>query len=96
MLTREPDGCPDPGRIREAIDAALKCGKIVICYRYLDPDNADRPRDCEPGGNSVRPIDESADCGMIPDLTLQLEPGTEFCDCRATLEAILDGPSGPA
>ena len=58
--------------VREVIEPALKCGKIVICDRFLDSSIAYQAYGRELGGAFVRQINEPAIREVFPDLTLLL------------------------
>ena len=58
--------------VREVIEPALKCGKIVICDRFLDSSIAYQAYGRELGGAFVRQINEPAVRQVFPDLTLLL------------------------
>ena len=59
--------------VREVIEPALKCGKIVICDRFLDSSIAYQAYGRELGEGFVRQINEPAVRRVFPDLTLLLE-----------------------
>ena len=59
--------------VREVIQPALDCGKIVICDRFLDSSIAYQAYGRELGETFIRQINEAAIDGTQPDLTLLLE-----------------------
>ena len=59
--------------VREVIAPALKCGKIVICDRFLDSSIAYQAYGRELGEAFVRQINKAAIGDTYPDLTLLLE-----------------------
>ena len=59
--------------VREVIQPALVCGKIVICDRFLDSSIAYQAYGRELGETFIRQINEAAIDGTQPDLTLLLE-----------------------
>ena len=59
--------------VREVIQPALDCGKIVICDRFLDSSIAYQAYGRELGEIFIRQINETAIDGTQPDLTLLLE-----------------------
>ena len=58
--------------VREVIEPALKCGKIVICDRFLDSSIAYQAYGRELGEAFIRQINEPALCRAVPDRTLLL------------------------
>jgi len=58
--------------VREVIEPSLKCGKIVICDRFLDSSIAYQGYGRELGERYIRQINEGAVSGCVPDLTLLL------------------------
>ncbi|MBQ8962816.1 MAG: dTMP kinase, partial [Clostridia bacterium] len=59
--------------VREVIEPALKCGKIVICDRFLDSSIAYQAYGRELGEGFIRQINEPAARTCLPELTLLLE-----------------------
>jgi len=59
--------------VREVIEPALKCGKIVICDRFLDSSIAYQAYGRELGEGFIRQINAPAVRRVFPDLTLLLE-----------------------
>ena len=59
--------------VREVIEPALKCGKIVICDRFLDSSIAYQAYGRELGEDFIRQINAPATRRALPDLTLLLE-----------------------
>ena len=59
--------------VREVIIPALKCGKIVICDRFLDSSIAYQAYGRELGERFIRQINEPATRLALPKLTLLLE-----------------------
>ena len=58
--------------VREVIEPALKCGKIVICDRFLDSSIAYQAYGRELGEDFVRLINKPATDRAVPDRTLLL------------------------
>lgn len=59
--------------VREVVEPAMKCGKIVICDRFLDSSIAYQAYGRELGEAFVRQINEPATRRALPQLTLLLE-----------------------
>lgn len=70
--------------VREVIVPALKCGKIVICDRFLDSSIAYQAFGRELGETFVRQINEPAARLATPQLTLLLEVDREESRRRMT------------
>ena len=76
--------------VREVIEPALKCGKIVICDRFLDSSIAYQAYGRELGEGFVRQINEPATKRAFPELTLLLELNREESRRRMANGAPLD------
>ena len=76
--------------VREVIEPALKCGKIVICDRFLDSSIAYQAYGRELGEAFIRQINETAVRGNHPGLTLLLELDREESRRRMSGGAPLD------
>ena len=76
--------------VREVIGPALKCGKIVICDRFLDSSIAYQAYGRELGEAFVRQINEPATRQAFPELTLLLELNREESRRRMANGAPLD------
>ena len=70
--------------VREVIEPALNCGKIVICDRFLDSSLAYQAYGRELGEDFIRQINGPAVCRVFPDLTLLLE--LDRADARRRME----------
>lgn len=76
--------------VREVIEPALKCGKIVICDRFLDSSIAYQAYGRELGEGFIRQINEPAVRRVFPDLTLLLELNRSDARRRLAKGAPLD------
>ena len=76
--------------VREVIEPALNCGKIVICDRFLDSSIAYQAYGRELGEGFVRQINEPATRRALPQLTLLLELDREESRRRMAAGAPLD------
>ncbi len=70
--------------VREVIEPALNCGKIVICDRFLDSSLAYQAYGRELGEDFIRQINGPAVRRVFPDLTLLLE--LDRADARRRME----------
>ncbi len=76
--------------VREVIEPALKCGKIVICDRFLDSSIAYQAYGRELGADFIRQINAPAIRRALPELTLLLEVSREESRRRMAQGAPLD------
>ncbi len=76
--------------VREVIEPALKCGKIVICDRFLDSSIAYQAYGRELGVDFIRQINAPAVQRALPELTLLLEVSREESRRRMAQGAPLD------
>ena len=76
--------------VREVVEPALKCGKIVICDRFLDSSIAYQAYGRELGEAYIRQINEPATRLATPQLTLLLELNREESRRRMAKGAPLD------
>ena len=76
--------------VREVIEPALKCGKIVICDRFLDSSIAYQAYGRELGEVFIRQINKPATDIAMPDLTLLLRADRERAKRRMASGAPLD------
>ena len=76
--------------VREVIEPALKCGKIVICDRFLDSSLAYQAYGRELGEAFIRQINEPAARLALPDVTLLLEVDRDSAKKRMAQGAPLD------
>ena len=76
--------------VREVIEPALKCGKIVICDRFLDSSIAYQAYGRELGEAFIRQINEPATRLVKPDVTVLLEVSREDAKRRMAAGAPLD------
>ena len=76
--------------VRQVIAPALKCGKIVICDRFLDSSIAYQAYGRELGEAFIRQINDKAVGGVYPDLTLLLEVSRAESRRRMSAGAPLD------
>ena len=76
--------------VREVIEPALNCGKIVICDRFLDSSIAYQAYGRELGEAFIRQINAPAIRKVFPDLTLLLELDRAHARQRLAQGAPLD------
>ena len=76
--------------VREVVAPALKCGKIVICDRFLDSSIAYQAYGRELGEDFIRQINASAVRLAFPDVTLLLEVDRASARKRMAQGAPLD------
>ena len=76
--------------VREVIEPALNCGKIVICDRFLDSSVAYQAFGRELGEAFIRQINEPAIRSVRPDVTILLEVDREDAKKRMANGAPLD------
>ena len=76
--------------VREVIEPAIKCGKIVICDRFLDSSIAYQAYGRELGDDFIRQINAAAAERVRPDVTILLEVDRERARARMAKGAPLD------
>jgi len=76
--------------VREVIEPAIKCGKIVICDRFLDSSIAYQAYGRELGEDFIRQINAAAAERVRPDVTILLEVDRERARARMAKGAPLD------
>ena len=76
--------------VREVVAPALKCGKIVICDRFLDSSIAYQAFGRELGEDFIRQINATAVRQAFPDITLLLEADRASARRRMAQGAPLD------
>ena len=76
--------------VREVIEPALNCGKIVICDRFLDSSIAYQAYGRELGEDFIRQINGPSSDRVTPDVTILLEVDREAARRRMAQGAPLD------
>ena len=76
--------------VRSVILPALKCGKIVLCDRFLDSSIAYQAYGRELGEEFIRQINRKASDEVSPDLTLQFDIARDTAKARMAQGAPLD------